>query len=303
MRPARLHLSLLVALGLPLLLSLSGCGPPRGTAVRVVVPAPPWRGLPLRSRTSAGTPDDPINLGVEGARAAILAAFQKSGWVPADPLSPRNDARLALDVVLHRSYPRAPVSRLYLFGRPEDLAVEHELGAVSRRDHARFWDTHRRDPQTHLELWIGDASRDTGVEVALSHGIPVGTTHHISPFVDAERRRIVATLRRAGVVAAVVMEPDIGPTLLGHNGAGDPFVTDGRAAVIVLTQPYPPRVTPVRGRQVDVGERQPTESQGRRLEIWAAPLGSGGPRAGRSPRARPRLCDTGRPRPCDTGRM
>ena len=234
MKPACVHLSLLVLLGLPLLLSLNGCGAPRGTATLVVLPAPPWRGLPLRPRTAAGIPGDPINLGVEGSRAALLAAFRKGAWVPADPLSPHNDARLALDFVLHRSYPRAPVSRLYLFGRPEDLALEHELGAVSRRDHVRFWDTRRWDPQTHLELWIGDASRDTGVEVVRTHGILFGTTHHISPFVDAERRRIVATLCGAGVVAAVVMEPGIGLTFLGHNGAGDPFVTDGRAAVIVL---------------------------------------------------------------------
>jgi len=180
---------------------------------------------------------DPVNIGVEGARATILASFHAIGWVQADPLSPHNDARLALDFLLHRPYPRAPVSNLYLFGRPEDLAVERALGSVARRDHARFWNTQRRDSATRLELWIGDASRDTSVEVALSHGIPVGTTHHISPFVDAERRRIVAALRQAGVVAAVVTEPGVGPTLLGHNGAGDPFVTDGRVAVIVLKQP------------------------------------------------------------------
>ena len=237
MRPVRLHLVLLVALGVLLLLFLSGCGPTTRAPAPVVVPAPPWKGLPLRPRTSTGIPGDPINIGIEGARATILAAFQKAGWVQADPLSLRNDARLALDFLLHRPYPRAPISHLYLFDRPEDVAVEHELGVVSRRDHVRLWDTHQRDPRTHLELWIGDASRDTGVEVALVHGLPVGTTHHISPFVDAERRRIVTDLRRAGVVAAVVMEPGIGPTLLGHNGAGDPFLTDGRVAVIVLTQP------------------------------------------------------------------
>jgi hypothetical protein len=214
-----------------------GCGAATTTSTPATIPAPPWAGLPVRPRTGAGTPGDPINVGVEGSRAAILAAFLKAGWVPADPLSLCNDARLALDFVLHRSYPRAPVSHLYLFGRPEDLAVEQELGTVARRDHARLWDTRRRDPRTHLELWIGDAARDTGVEVALAHGVPIGTTHHISPFVDAERGRIVAALRRAGVVAAVVMEPGIGPTLLGHNGTGDPFVTDGRVAVIVLTQP------------------------------------------------------------------
>lgn len=198
---------------------------------------PPWRGLPVRTRTARGTPGDPITIGVEGSRVTLLAAFRAIGWVPADPLSPRNDARLAADFVLHRPYPQAPVSTLYLFGRPEDLAVERELGSVSVRDHARVWNTHRRDPRTHLELWIGDASRDTGVEVVRPTGGIVQITHHISPFLDVERRRVVADLRHAGRVSTVVMEQGIHPTLLGHNGEGDAIVTDGLVAVIVLKHP------------------------------------------------------------------
>jgi hypothetical protein len=177
-----------------------------------------------------------VNIALEGSRATILAAFAAIGWVPADPLSLRDDARLATDAVLHRSYPTAPVSRLYLFGRQEDFAVEHELGSVARRDHARFWDTKRRDPTTHLELWIGDASRDSGIEVLRRHGIPVGTTHHIDPDLDAERTRIVQALRATGRVLAVVMEPGMGATTAGRNGGGDRFFTDGRVAVIVLNR-------------------------------------------------------------------
>ena len=141
-----------------------------------LLPAPPWSGLPTRTVTSAGVPGDPINVGFEGSRTAILAAFAAIGWTQADPLAVKTDVRLALAAIDHHPYPAAPVSRLYLFGRMEDLAVEHELGTVSRRDHARFWDTGRRDPVTHLELWIGDASRDVGIEVLRRHHLPVGTT-------------------------------------------------------------------------------------------------------------------------------
>lgn len=197
-------------------------------------PTPPWSGLPMRPATHSGVAGDPINVGIEGSRAALLTAFHKIGWVQADPLSAGHDIHLAEAALLHRLYPTAPVSRLYLFGRPEDLAVERELGSVSRRDHARFWDTHRLDPVTHLELWIGDASRDVAVEVLRRHHIPIGTTHRIDPNVDAERDRIVSALRAAGLVRAVVMEPGIGRTENGRNGGGDRFFTDGRVAVIVL---------------------------------------------------------------------
>lgn len=202
----------------------------------MTAPAPPWTGLPVRTVTSAGVLGDPVNVSFEGTRSEILAAFKAIGWLPADKLSVRNDLHMAEAAVLHRPYPTAPVSRLYLFKRMQDLAVEHELGStIARRDHARLWDTGRLDPATHLELWIGDAARDTGVEVLFRHHIPVGTTHHIGADVDAERDLIVQYLRHAGLVRAVVTEPGMGATTNGRNGAGDRFVTNGKAVVIVLT--------------------------------------------------------------------
>jgi hypothetical protein len=199
-----------------------------------VTPAPPWSGLPMRTTTRSGIAGDPINIAFEGSRAQILAAFAGIGWVQADTLSAHNDSRLALDAVMHRPYPKAPVSRLYLFGRQEDFAMEHELGSVARRDHARFWDTGRMDPATHLDLWIGDASRDAGIEVLRRHHIPIGTTHHIDPNLDAERASIVQALQAEGLVVTVVMEPGIGPTTNGKNGGGDRFYTDGKVALVVL---------------------------------------------------------------------
>jgi hypothetical protein len=188
----------------------------------------------MRPTTRTGIPGDPVNVAFEGSRAQILTAFKGIGWVQADPLSLRNDARLAVDAVLHRPYPIAPVSRLFIFGRQEDFAVEHELGSVARRDHARLWDTGRMDPETHLELWIGDASRDAGIEILRRHGMPIGTTHHIDPNLDAERALIVQALQAKGMVATMLMEPGIGPTTNGHNGGGDRFYTDGKVALLIL---------------------------------------------------------------------
>jgi hypothetical protein len=204
-------------------------------SVAASAPQPPWSGLPMRTKTAHGIPGDPVNVGIEGSRAAILAAFKAIGWLQADKLSLRNDLKMAEAAVLRRPYPTAPVSRLYLFNRMQDFSVEHPLGnTIARRDHARFWDTGRVDPSTHLELWIGDASRDTGVEVLFRFHIPVGTTHHIDPNVDAERNLIAQEIKHAGLEMAVVTEPGIGPTTNGHNAGGDRFYTDGKVDVIVL---------------------------------------------------------------------
>jgi hypothetical protein len=177
-----------------------------------------------------------VNIGFEGSRAAVIAAFARIGWVQADPLSLKDDMRLAEAALFQRLYPRAPVSNLYLFNRPQDFAVERELGSVSRRDHARFWDTGRTDSKTHLELWIGDASRDVAIKILYRHHLPVGTTHRIDPNIDAERDSIVRAMQANGLAATVVNEAGMGATTNGRNGGGDRFSTDGIARVVVLTR-------------------------------------------------------------------
>jgi hypothetical protein len=155
--------------------------------------------------------------------------------VQAAPLSLRNDTRLALATLKHGRYPTAPVSNLYLFGRREDFAVEHELRSVYSRDHARLWDTQRTDHTTGRDLFIGDASQDIAIKVLRDkRHLPIGTTHKIAGDVDAERDHIVRLMQQAGLVQTVVSEPGMGRTRDAVNGGGDHFSTDGRALVIVL---------------------------------------------------------------------
>ena len=211
--------------------------PTAGPGVSTAHVAPDWNGLPVRTYANLKKKvlGDPINIAFEGTQHGIVAAFTTIGWRQADPLSPRDDARLAEAAVAHRSYPTAPVSNLYLFGRPEDFAVEHERGSVAQRDHARFWDTTRRDSKTGLDLFVGDASRDIAIKVLrTTKGLPKGTTHRIDGNLDAARTLIVDLLRKAGLVTVVVLEPGRGRTTTAVNGGGDRFATDGLVAVVVL---------------------------------------------------------------------
>ncbi len=221
----------------PLASATPAAVPTSGSQAATGSAAPPWTGLPVRTYASLKNriPGDPVTIAFEGTQRSIVTTFVKIGWVRADPLSVRDDVRLAEATIKHGSYPTAPVSNLYLFGRREDFAVEHELRSVYSRDHARFWDTTRRDAKTGLDLFIGDASRDIAIKVLrTSKGLPKGTTHKIDGNLDQERTTIVNLMRQAGLVTAVVMEPGMGRTTNAENGGGDRFYTDGRVAVVVL---------------------------------------------------------------------
>jgi hypothetical protein len=59
-------------------------------------------------------------------------------------------------------------------------------------------------------------------------------THHIAPDIDAERDRLVAELRQAGLVQSVGWNDDFHAEREGKNGGGDPWHTDGRLAIVML---------------------------------------------------------------------
>lgn len=92
-----------------------------------------------RTRTSEGMLGDPVNLAVDGTASQIHAAMTAAGWTLADPVNLRTSRRIVVSSVLGRSYPEAPVSPLFLFGRMQDLAYQQEVeGSPSQRHHVRF---------------------------------------------------------------------------------------------------------------------------------------------------------------------
>ena len=71
--------------------------------------------------------------------AYYLGHITKSGMP--DPITPQTSAKIAADSLAHCSYPTAPVSNLYVFGRIQDLAFEKPTNDVQNRGHIRIWKT------------------------------------------------------------------------------------------------------------------------------------------------------------------
>ena len=192
------------------------------------------KGAPPRAMlttTPLGIPGDPLNVGLVGSEAEVVAAFHAIGWRPADAITLRSAIEIGLSVVLDRPYPDAPVSTLVYEGRRQDLAFEREDGAsAGRRHHARLWKV-AADDAHERPLWLGTVSYDR--DAGLSHDT-LQITHHIAPDLDAERDALMRAFESAGLLVNSSSIDGIGPTQDGRNGGGDRYFTDGKATVGVL---------------------------------------------------------------------
>ncbi len=183
------------------------------------------------THTAEGIPSDPINIGLVGNKESLQSALSAAGWLPADPIRLTSLWNLLASLSLHRPYPTAPVSSLYLFHRKEDLAYEKDVGKTfRRRHHFRLW---RVDPLSDADqvIWIGSASFDRGIGFSRRDG---QILHHIAPNIDAERDYFIATLMKADKLLRVDKVTGIGLTLNGRNGEGDWYYTDGIIKIGIL---------------------------------------------------------------------
>jgi len=192
---------------------------------------------PRITNTPDGIPGDPVNVALLGTEAEVIRAMASAKWDPADPLTFSSSVRIAVDSVFRRPDDDAPVSTLELFGRKQDLAFEQPVGNSPRqRHHVRFW--HWDQLYEGREVWFGAVTFDE--RVGLSHTTGQ-VTHHIGPDLDAERDRLVLGLQKAGATQRVFWVDGF-QKLEGKNGGGDPWHTDGRLEVAVLTVPPPSAV-------------------------------------------------------------
>ena len=203
---------------------------------------PPMQAAPKTTLTGTGSPGDPLNVALAGEREELIQAMIAAGWFPADPETFKSGLKIAAAVLADRPYPEAPVSKLFLFGRKEDMAFEQPAGKSPRhRHHVRFW----KSKELSLDgrpVWLGAATYDRSVGFSHHTG---QITHHIAPDIDAERDRIVADLRDADQLVQVFQVTGVGPTLDGRNGGGDWYYTDGEMTVgVIASGNVPPREAP-----------------------------------------------------------
>lgn len=192
--------------------------------------------LPCCTADKKGTDQgDPLNLIVIGNLEDVYYSFIRAGWDETETIYRASLFKTARSFLFGGRYRYSPVSALYVFDRPQDVAFQRARASIHERNHLRLWLAPVRFEGKHV--WIGQISRDIGVRFTTK----TITTHKIDPNVDETRNFLIQDLWYSqglksfgyvkGVGAAQYAEPR-------HNLTGDPYFTDGHRAVLwVSNQP------------------------------------------------------------------
>lgn len=177
---------------------------------------------------------DPLNLVLVGDRLVILSAFVRMGWDVTERLYAGSAWRTFTSFMLRSRYRYSPVSPLYLYGRPQDIALQKARETIVQRNHLRLWLSPIRFRGT--PVWVGQISRDIGVRFTLRTWNL--TTHAIDPDIDESREYLVEDLLRSAAVQRLGYVGGVGRASAREprqNLLGDPYYTDGLRAVFLFT--------------------------------------------------------------------
>ncbi len=179
------------------------------------------------------TPGDPLNIVVLGNGLHMLATLVRQGWDMTETTTTGSAWRTVMSSVFGVRYRTSPVSPLYVFDRPQDVALQKARGSVDVRNHLRLW----LAPVTFQgeDVWVGQISRDIGIKLSSKTVV----THKIDPIIDEARYYLVVdlgasqSLARLGYAKGVGISTDQSPR---YNYTEDPYYTDGLRVVLFLTK-------------------------------------------------------------------
>jgi hypothetical protein len=192
------------------------------------------RALPCCVTNEDGSKNgDPLNLVVIGGLEDAFPALIRRGWSPTETTWRGSLMRTVKSAMSRERYPYAPISNLYLYGRPQDVALQKARDNIHQRNHLRLW---RSPMRYHGKLvWVGQISRDIGSRLTIHS--PTFTTHKIDPDVDEAARALTEDLvysqglRAIGFVGGVAAAPKDAPR---ENLTTDPYYTGGLRTVLLF---------------------------------------------------------------------
>lgn len=190
--------------------------------------------LPATTTGARGTRGgDPVNLVVIGNFDTLLAAFV-ARWDESESITLATCWKTVKAFLLGSHYRYSPVSPLHLFGRSQDIALQRARHTINERLHLRLWLTNLAFDGR--PVWVGQISRDIGVRMTTRAWNL--TTHRIDPDVDEARDYCLEDLDQAQRVEAAGYVGGVGACgsrAPKRNLTGDPYHTDGRRIVILLS--------------------------------------------------------------------
>jgi hypothetical protein len=205
---------------------------------------------------------DPLNLVLIGNAEDLFPAFVRRGWHAAEKIYAESVRKTIASFLFGERYIYSPVSPLYAFSRPQDIAFQKPRDNIHQRNHMRLWLTPLRFEGK--EVWIGQISRDIGVRFTTRSKNLV--THVIDPDVDEARNGFVQDLLFSQGLVKVGFVRGVGETSPDDpatNLTGDPYFTDGLRAVLLLDKS--PR--PIREVQFFQWDRTPPGRHARHLDL------------------------------------
>ncbi len=184
---------------------------------------------------------DPVNIILMGTKEQLEKSFEKIGWQKADKLNLRTAQKMIRRFITNRSYPKAPFSHLYLFGRKQDIGFQQEINNSPRKRHhvrfwaintdkvidpfnVRFWTKRQKVKKDKIFTWVGAASEDIGF--AFSR-LTYQLSHKVDPEIDKERKYIFDLLKSLKLIEKTTYYKP-GKFKIGK------YVSDGRIAVAKL---------------------------------------------------------------------
>jgi len=197
-----------------------------------------FRSMPCCTANAKDTNSgDPLNIAVIGDPREVYYAFVRAGWDETEIVKASSGFKTAISFITGGEYRYSPVSSLYVFGRPQDVAFQKARDNIHERNHLRLWMTnYKYEGRT---VWIGQISRDIGVRFTPK----TITTHKVDPNVDETREYLVENLAynqalaKFAYVSGAVPAPIDAPR---QNLTGDGYFTDGLRVVLWITaEPVP----------------------------------------------------------------
>jgi hypothetical protein len=189
--------------------------------------------LPCCVRDKSGKDrGDPLNLVFVGEIRDMYYAFMRAGWDETETIYGASLMKTAASALSGGLYRYSPVSALYVFGRPQDAALQRARTSINERNHLRVWLTPLRFEGK--PVWVGQISRDIGVRFTWR----TITTHKIDPNVDETREFLLEDLAYAQALTKFGYVGGVGPATYDQprgNLTGDPYFTDGRRLVMWIT--------------------------------------------------------------------
>jgi len=186
--------------------------------------------LPCCTTNKKGTDEgDPLNLVVIGESKDVFYAFIRAGWDETETIYTASAFKTTLSFLFGGRYRYSPVSGLYVFGRPQDVAFQKVRESIHERNHLRLWLSPMRFEGK--PVWVGQISRDIGVRFTTKTIV----THKIDPDVDETRDFLIQDLWYSQGLPKFAFVKGVGAAPMSKprgNLTGDPYFTDGLRTVL-----------------------------------------------------------------------